>query len=212
MADGDARPSRQARSRLGFAATVLEEFAFLQGLGFRVVEHNDTLVRYETDRRFVRVFHGRGSYELGVEIGRWVDIDGELREQFFPLCEVIARQADLAEIGYGGLGAIDAQLVRKLVRRLGGWTRRFAVPLLSDGDQEFDKLSEINAKRAENHREALRASRLRAKADDAWRRHDFGTVLNAYSEIEAELPTVELKPSEQARLRYAVKALSDRDY
>jgi hypothetical protein len=40
---------------------------------------------------------------------------------------------------------------------------------------------------------------------------DFGTVLNAYSEIEAELSTVELKPSERARLRYALKELSGRD-
>jgi hypothetical protein len=36
-------------------------------------------------------------------------------------------------------------------------------------------------------------------------------VRNAYSEIEAELPTVELKPSERARLRYALKALSPSD-
>jgi hypothetical protein len=109
------------------------------------------------------------------------------------------------------LAATDAQLLRKFVRQLGGWTRRFAAPLLSDGDQEFDELSEINARRAESHREALRASRLRAKAGEAWQRRDFGTVLNAYSEIEAELPTVELKPSERARLRYALTALSGRD-
>lgn len=211
VAGGGARGPQQPRSRLGFAAAVSEEFGFLPGLGFRVAERTDTLVRYETGRRFVRVFHGRGSYELGVEIGRWVDIDGELREQFFPLRDVIARQADLAEVGYGGLAATDAQLVRKFVHQLGGWTRQFAVPLLSDGDQEFDKLSEINARRAESHREALRASRLRARAAEAWRRRDFGTVLNAYSEIEAELPTVELKPSERARLRYALKALSGGD-
>jgi hypothetical protein len=208
---GGGRRSQQPRSRLGFAAAVLAEFGFLSGLGFRVVERTDTLVCYETARRFVRVFHGRGSYELGVEIGRWVDVGGELREQFFPLRDVIARQADPAEVGYGGLAATDAQLVRKFVRQLGGWTREFAVPLLSDGDQEFDRLSEINARRAESHREALHASRLRARAAEAWQRRDFGTVVNAYSEIEAELPTVELKPSEQARLRYALKALSGRE-
>lgn len=101
--------------------------------------------------------------------------------------------------------------MRKFVHQLGGWTRQFAVPLLSDGDQGFDRLSEINARGAESHREALRASRLRASAAEAWQRRDFGTVVNAYSEIEAELPTVELKPSVQARLRYALKALSGRE-
>jgi hypothetical protein len=208
---GDARRSQLPRSRLGFAAAVLEEFGFLPGLGFRVVERTDTFVRYETGRRFVHVFHGRGSYELGVEIGRWVDVGGELREQFFPLRDVIARRADLAEVGYGGLAATDARLVRKFVHQLGRWTRQFAAPLLSDGDQEFDKLSEINTREAESHAEALRVSRLRARAAEAWQRRDFGTVVNAYSEIEAELPTVDLKPSERAKLGYALKALYGRD-
>jgi hypothetical protein len=72
------------RWRLSFAAVVSDEFAFLLGLGFRVVEMNDTLVRYESDRRLVQVFHGRGSYELGVGIGRWIEVKVAPAEQVFP--------------------------------------------------------------------------------------------------------------------------------
>jgi hypothetical protein len=203
------QPQRE-RSRLGFAAVASEEFRFLSQSGFRLVELSDTLARYETDHRFVRVFHGRGSYELGVEIGRWIEVNGELREQFFPLREVIDHQVDPGEVGYGGLAATDAQLVRKFVHQLGVWTRQFAMPLLTDGDQgAFSALSKANAQHAERHRDAVRASRLRAKADEAWRIRDLETVANFYSEIENELTSVELKRFERSRLRYALKALNN---
>lgn len=59
------------RHRLGFAEAVIGEFAFLEStFGFHQVEQGPTFVRYESDRLFLNVFHGRGSYEIGVELGR----------------------------------------------------------------------------------------------------------------------------------------------
>lgn len=197
------------RGRLGFATVAPEQFSFLLGLGFALTELSDTIARYESNRRLVRVFHGRGSYELGVEIGRWIEVDGVSREQAFPLRDVVALRRDPAEAGFGGTSATTAESVRKFVALLAGWTREFAGPLLSDGDQLFDQLSESNAARGQAERDELRASRLRARADEAWQRKDFGRVVNAYSEIESELPAVALKASERGRLDYAVKSLRD---
>src|SRR5262245_9953104 len=184
---GDLAETQSARSGLGFARSASEEFSFLTQLGFRMVQCSDTLIRYETNRRFVRVFHGRSSYELGVEIGRWVMVDNESYEHYFPLRDVIARHVDPAEVGYHGLAALAPDRTRKFIRELAAWTRMFAVPLLTNGDREFEVLSEVNARLAENERDALRASDLRARADEAWRRRDFAAVINAYSEIEVEL-------------------------
>jgi hypothetical protein len=195
------------RSRLGFAATVSEEFAFLHGLGFHLMELTDTLVRYETDRRLVRVFHGRGSYELGVEIGRWIEVDGVRSEQVFPLPDVIVRERDLADVGYGGTSATTVELVRKFVVRLAGWTRQFALPLLTDGDEIFAELSASNAAKGAAEREQQRASQLRVRANDAWRQRSFGTVIACYTEIDTKLPTVELSGVERGRLKYSRKAL-----
>jgi hypothetical protein len=58
------------RSRLGFADAVQREFQFLVAANdFRLVEATPTFVRYESDELFLQVFHGRGSYEIGVEVG-----------------------------------------------------------------------------------------------------------------------------------------------
>lgn len=49
---------------------MLSSFDFLRAYGLKPVEEDVTFVRYESDAMFVNVYHGRGSFEIGVEIGR----------------------------------------------------------------------------------------------------------------------------------------------
>jgi hypothetical protein len=195
------------RAALGFLPCALKEFHFLTSdLGFHLIEQNDTRIRYESDRRFVNVYHGRGSYELGVEFGRWIQVEGETREEVFPLRNLLALDHDLRELGYGGLTATTRPLVENFVHRLAAWTKMFTTSILTDGDELFARARERNAVWSQSYLEGIRASRLRSQADVAWRRRDFDAVVNAYTEIDTELASVGLKPSERARLRYARKA------
>lgn len=50
---------------------------------------------------------------------------------------------------------------------------------------------------------------MRARAEDAWHRKDFASVIAAYEEIDSELDTVELRESEVKRLNYARGHLHD---
>ena len=197
------------RSRLGFAAAVSDAFGFLLESGFELVELSDTFARYESDRRVVRVFHGRSSYELDVEVGRWIDVDGTPCEQVVSLRDIVSLTRDPPTIGYGGTSATTSETVRKFVDRLAEWTRRFAFSLLADGDEVFEELSAHNAARGVADRDAQRARTLRSRADAAWRDRDFATVVNCYTEIDEELPTVGLSQSERGRLDYALRALND---
>jgi hypothetical protein len=83
------------REKLGFAGAVASSFAFLVAdHGFRVVSEVSTLVRFESETVAVQVFHGRGSYELGVELH--LAADGA----HYSLREVIALDDDPAAVGY----------------------------------------------------------------------------------------------------------------
>jgi hypothetical protein len=202
----DVLPSLQ-RGSLGFAVSATREFDFLLALGFRVTEITDTLVRYDGPRRFVRVFHGRSSYEAGVQIGRRVNIEGVDAEQAFPLRSVIKLRSDPSQLGYVGTTARTAELLHRFIHQLAAWTQEFALPLLDDGDELFDRLSALNAAEFNAENDVQRTTMLRRRADEAWRRRNFDVVLQAYEEIDAELSTVELKASERGRLSYARRML-----
>jgi hypothetical protein len=196
-----------ARPGLGFVRVVREAFAFLEGAGFAVVSEEPTFVRYESPTAFVNVFHGRGSYELGIEFGRWVEVDDERVEQKFPLADVIALTNDLGEVGFQSFTATTRQAVAAFVPRLAAWAREFGHEALGGDRTVFELLSATSAARSVAMQEGWRASRLRQAAEDAWHRKDWGRVVDAYAEIESDLPTVELQPSEIGRLRYARRRL-----
>ena len=120
---------------------------------------------------------------------------------------MIALCRDPGEVGYAGTSATTAEAVRRILRQLAAWTREFAAELLADGDELFDRLREDNAARGQAEQDELRARRLRERADDAWRRKDFATVMTTYGEIDRELGAVQLRASERGRLSYALKAL-----
>jgi hypothetical protein len=57
------------RWKPGFQEAVLDGFGFLRAYGLKAVEKNPTFVRFESKKVFVNVFHGRGSYEICIEVG-----------------------------------------------------------------------------------------------------------------------------------------------
>ena len=196
------------RLRLGFTKAVEESFDFLRrDFGYRMVEARPTFVRFESSDAFVNVFHGRSSYELGVEIGRWLEIDDETVEQKFSLGEVIALDHDPSRVGYRPFATTEREPLGRFVRQLGDWTRRFATQLLEGDRRAFDRLSYLRASNFQASQEGRRAAKLRVAATEAWRRKDWGRVVDAYEEIVSELRTVKLEPSELGRLRYAQRKL-----
>lgn len=193
------------RAQFEFASLAKAEFSFLSAdFGLQLVEEGETRVRYESRRRFVNVYHARGSYQVGVEVGRWVEVDGELREGLFPLVHLLAVDAGEGELDRIRTAIDRDQLAREL-HRLAALLKARAKPLLTNGDDLFDRMSELNSALSNTYLEGIRASRLRARADEAWRQKDLETMALAYSEIERDLTTVSLRGSERARLEYAKK-------
>jgi hypothetical protein len=196
------------REELGFLVEARRRFGFLLEQGFTEVSADSTYLRFERDGRFVEVFHGRASYELGVEFGRWVRVDDDVVEQKFHLVDVLPVLAPSAR--FVARTATSREQVTRFVEELAEAARAAAEHLERGGDDAFDQISEAVKRHSDEYLDGVRATRLRTRAEDAWRHKDFSSVVGAYEEIEAELDTVELRESEVKRLNYARDHLDDR--
>lgn len=193
------------REQLGFLGAARDQFSFLADRGFEEVAGNATYLRLERDGVFVEVFHGRASYELGVEFGRWVLVDGARVEQKFHLAEVLPVVAP--EVMFVARTATSRAQVARFVEELAQVARVVVERLEDEGVEVFDRVSVAVERRSDEYLDNTRAERLRGRADAAWHRRDFVEVVTAYEEIEAELDTVSLRGSEAKRLAYARKHL-----
>lgn len=189
------------REQLGFLGAARDRFAFLADRGFEEVAGNATYLRLERDGVFVEVFHGRASYELGVEFGRWVLVDDARVKQKFHLAEVLPVVAP--EVTFVARTATSRAQVARFVEELAQVARVVVERLEDEGVEVFDRVSAAVERRSDEYLENTRAEHLRGRADAAWHRRDFVAVVIAYEEIEAELDTVSLRGSETKRLAYA---------
>lgn len=195
------------RSALGFEAAVGRYFAFLEDWGYEVAKAGSTFVRFERTPLFVNVFHGRGSYELGAEVGRTTVRHGEPVEQSFPIGYLATVIGGTAQEAYRTRTATTAAQVDRFVAELGQWLEAYGEQALEGDEATFEALSEAVAKESTRQMDTMRATELRRRADEAWRARDYATVVQAYDEIDRELITVSLRAFEEGRLVYARKAL-----
>lgn len=200
------------REKLRFAESVSQSFRFLvEDYGFKVTEIKSTFVRYEKDDLFVKVFHGRGSYEMGVEIGHRVEHEGQIVEEEFQIWEVIKLDHDLKDAGYGSYATNDATVIARFAEELAGFVCLYAVPMLEGDSEMFLRLRKEQALEGKKWRENMQAQRLRQQAEEAFKKRDYAATEQAYSEILRELDTIQLKASELKRLEIARRHLGQRE-
>lgn len=198
------------RSGLGFDDAVVKQFVFLESFGLFVTRSEPTFVRYESEERFVNVFHGRLSYEIGVEVGRWVDVDGEVVVEQFSLAYLDAIRPGEAGSSVRGLTAVSREQVARFVAQFAVWAEVLLPEALSpSSDRVFAELQTELTRQSALDWQGYRAGVLRELAIAAWQDGDFHSVVLAYKEVVEELPVVSLRPSELKRLRYAERRVGE---
>jgi hypothetical protein len=191
-----------SRSELGFPSAVRRHFGFLLDEGYEIEYEQPTRVRYSRGVEFIDVFHGRASYELGVEFGRKLTLDGEIVEQQFPLLSVLELKPT-QEVTVRPLTATSAPNVNRFLGELASLSRYHALPILREVSDPFDKISERVRQAGEALRDSQLAARLRGRAEDAWKRQDYEDVVLALQQLEQE-GLSSLTQSEAGKLRYAL--------
>lgn len=195
------------RGALGFKKAVMTRFSFLEDRGYRIVDAVSTFVRYERDSLFVNEFHGRGSYALGVEVGRTFIRDGEHVEESYPIGYLAGVAGGAAEAAFRSRSATTAEEVERFVSELARWLEAFGELTLEGDEATYEALRDAVATEGERNMDAMRATELRRRADEGWRVGDYAAVVQAYDEIDRELATLSLRAFEDGRLAYARKRL-----
>jgi hypothetical protein len=203
------------RWKLGFKDAVVKSFKFLRKYGFRRVRAEATLVRYETPwysfkRRFyMNVYHSRGSYEMGVELGP-KNSDRDMVNLPWILRWAGAPEADAC---FGDEGertmffAETRDAVQSLVPRMAALFQKYADPFLRRDPEAFKAVKAMVKRADEVYMERLnRLAPKRAQASAAWEIEEFERVVAIYESFEDELMAGERERLADAKKRLAARA------
>lgn len=195
------------RERLGFKEAVLKNFRFLRRYHFRCVRAEPTFVRYETalsvsrKKVFVNVYHGRGSYQMGVEIGRNRD-EGLM----LPLPWIVKWAGGPEEEEFEKRTMFQAssrESVDKLMPNMAALVQKYAVPFLRGDEQAYARAWEEMRREGVLYSKEMRLRQARDRAEAAWHTKDYEQVVRVYEPVEEDLTK-----SESMRLQYARKQLT----
>lgn len=184
-----------ARKSLGFSGEARKQFDFLETKwGFKCTQELPTFVRYESSNIYVNIYHGRVSFEVGVEFG-------EMSNTPFTL-EMLVEILDEKLVGkYWAAHAKTVQEVCNALKKAADGLKLYGDSVLSGDRVIFDRLKQLGKKRVADMALDSLLHQIRPKAEAAFRQGDFEKTVDLYSSIENALTPVEKKKLEIAKKR-----------
>lgn len=186
------------RAQLGFREAVLSCFRFLQFYGMHSVDEKVTFVRYESDIASVNVYHGRASYELGIEVGRLAEPNDKVT-----LYEIISwAGAEEAEglANHAIFQVSSSEGVQRFVPKLAELVQKYAAPFLRGEQMAYESLKELRSQWTADYTKEVRLRDVRKRVEPAWNAKDYARVAELLRSMREYLTRVEAK-----RLDYAEK-------
>jgi hypothetical protein len=179
------------RAKLGFKDAVLSSFKFLSGFGLRPVEEKTTFVRYESPEVFVNIYHGRASFELGVEVGKLTEPNEKVT-----LYDMVAWAGAEKTEGFGQhvvFQVSSREGVKEFVPKVARLLEKYGTPFMKAEGNAYHGVQEIRSHAAVEYERQVNFKGLRVKAEAAWHAKDYAQVVELYSPVREELTEVEAK-------------------
>lgn len=181
------------RSLLRFADEVKAHFAFLETLGFRCVRAEATLVRFESSTASINIYHGRQSYEIGLEIEFAAVGDAYSFSELLRLVD--NKQAEQ----YRNYSTHTAQGVVEGVRKLAELFQKCVDAGILNDSQLFSRLKLQRGEWAKNYALETQLEQARKKSELAWAEKDFAKVFQILAPLQEHLTPSDLKKLEYAK-------------
>lgn len=186
---------------LDFAGPAKISFNFLvTEYNFKLVQANDFLILYESDKIFVNVrFDNDRSYELDVELGeRDALFNG--RERPFSLTEVLRLKGAPAKDSYRCIMTSTQPVLVKFIAGLADRLKRYGAEFLDADKMAFEQLGDQREREGLAYAADQESTAVRRAVKDAWKEKDYHKIVELYESIEPHI-----LPSERKKLEYARK-------
>jgi hypothetical protein len=184
------------RSLLRFADEVKEHFAFLEALGFRCVRSEATLVRFESSKLTITVYHEKFSYEISSAIE---SVRGSHAYSFFEtLCLVKGEQIE----HYRDYATRTVEGVAEGVRQLAELLRKCVDSGILNDSELFSRLKLQREEWVRNYALDTQLEQARKNSESAWAKKDFQRVVQALAPLQEHLNPTDLKRLEYAKKHY----------
>lgn len=182
------------RVRFGFANAVQNAFGFLARYGFSCEESEVTLVRYRASDREIRLYHGRGSYEVGFE-ARFDRILGHF--SMYCLLTACGHSSRTSEIYIAGS---SIERMQESIERYARLAEACLDAVLRGDRVTIDDVVETHALLQREARNRIVIEQTRREIAPAWKRGDFGAVVGLFEKLAR---CTVLSPAEQKKLAIA---------
>lgn len=179
------------RAKLGFKEAVLNSFGFLINEGFHVSEQEITFIRYESALVFINVYHGRASFELGVEIGRLNEPNKALT--LYDITSWYGLE-NTGEVDHPVAFQVSSRKgVQEFVPKLAEVFKKYATPLIRGNMAAFTSAYKLQLERSKEYEKEVNLKNVRKSAETAWQKKDFDRVVELLSSIRGDLTQIENK-------------------
>ena len=184
--------AKSGQGRLGFIELALSSFAFLLRIGFDLVRREPTRLVFESPVVFVNVYHGRSSYQVGLEIGRLEAGDK------YSLHELLAAVAP-SEVERARCQTSDPEVLERCLASIAAIVARTCGSLLAGDADAFEDLRVAVAPRRKAVTLEAQFGAVVHRADQAWEAKDLGRAEELYQRAEPALDE-----TRRRRLRYLI--------
>ena len=186
------------RIQLRFSEEVQTRFNYLvDTYDFRCVKVETTFVRYESDHIFINIYHGRSSFEIGLEIGQL--FSGIKNEDAYNLSWLIKLDDSKKAMDYRLYVAKSADLVKKGIYQLCELFKEHAGEAIIGDEHTFKLLAKLREDWSESFAQEIMAGQVRPKANTAFSKKNYAEATYLYESISSELTPAELKKLKFAR-------------
>lgn len=170
---------------VNFEEKAQQEFAFLTGLKFKIIECSQRVLRYQSGEIEVEIFYGYQSYEVGFNLIR--------RNIRYSMSEFIRlMDTDYSE-SYRYSSATTQSAMDNGLINLAKHVKLYCLEALNNENRIFLELDQLRVVWAKKYEVEVLAHTLRPKAHEAFRVGNYQLAVDCYTQIKSLLSATELK-------------------